>query len=240
MVPWLGQKLAAKRTPSRLSPAFTPSSARRSSGRTDTMRGSPSASASRAALSTAPRAQPPPIQPATIVPSGAMIALAPAFAAVTDTVRTTVARTKARSAAFICATRSITSTWAPMLQPPEIRFERRQTFERIGRRIEIDMWQRGADAGGDRRVALPCHHRVEPDDAAAAFCQRRHLATEQICIAGLVAVGNDHHTRARMNHARGMLTVEGRKALADPGAATRALRQNRQPIQRPRRISLLH
>jgi hypothetical protein len=39
-----------------------------------------------------------------------MIALAPAFAAVTDTVRTTVASTNACSADFICATRSITST----------------------------------------------------------------------------------------------------------------------------------
>ena len=83
-----------------------------SSGCTDTMRGSPSASASRAAFNTAPRAQPPPIQPATIVPSGRMIALAPAFAAVTDTVRTTVASTNACSADFICATRSITSTCA--------------------------------------------------------------------------------------------------------------------------------
>ena len=34
------------------------------------------------------------IQPATIVPSGRMIALAPAFAAVTDTVRTTVASSR--------------------------------------------------------------------------------------------------------------------------------------------------
>src|SRR4029077_12279041 len=91
-------------------PGLTPSSARRFSGCTETMRGSPSASASRAALSTAPRAPPPPIPPATMVPSGRMIALAPAFAAVTDTVRTTVASTKASSAALSRATRSITST----------------------------------------------------------------------------------------------------------------------------------
>ena len=112
MVPLLGHMLLAKRMPSRFSPGLTPSSASRSSGCTETMRGSPSASASRAAFSTAPRAQPPPIQPATMVPSGRMIALAPAFAAVTDTVRTTVASTNACSAAFICATRSITSTCA--------------------------------------------------------------------------------------------------------------------------------
>src|SRR4029077_11706610 len=60
----------------------------------------------------APRPPPPPIHPATIVPSGRMIALAPAFAAVTDTVRTTVASTKVCSADFICATNSITSTCA--------------------------------------------------------------------------------------------------------------------------------
>src|SRR3979411_2839473 len=54
----------------------------------------------------------PPIHPARIVPSGRMIALAPAFAAVTDTVRTTVASTNGCSADFICATRSITSTCA--------------------------------------------------------------------------------------------------------------------------------
>ena len=112
MVPLLGHMLEAKRTPSRFSPGLTPSSANRFSGCTETMRGSPSASASRAAFNTAPRAQPPPIQPATMVPSGRMIAFAPAFAAVTDTVRTTVASTNACSAAFICATRSITSTWA--------------------------------------------------------------------------------------------------------------------------------
>ncbi len=88
-----------------------------SSGCTDTMRGSPSSSASRAAFSTAPRAQPPPIQPATMVPSGRMIALAPAFAAVTDTVRTTVASTNGCSADFICATRSITSTCALIDRP---------------------------------------------------------------------------------------------------------------------------
>src|SRR5258705_8271124 len=39
-----------------------------------------------------------------------MMALAPALAAVTDTVRTTVASTKVSSAAFNRATRSITST----------------------------------------------------------------------------------------------------------------------------------
>ena len=106
--------LAAKRTPSRVSPGLTPSSASRLSGCTEIMRGMPSASASRAAFSTAPRAQPPPIHPATIVPSDRMIALAPAFAAVTDTVRTTVASTKLSSLALSCAARSSSSV-APIM-----------------------------------------------------------------------------------------------------------------------------
>ena len=45
----------------------------------------------RAALTTAARAQPPPIHPSSIEPSGPIKALAPAFAAVTEIVRTTVA-----------------------------------------------------------------------------------------------------------------------------------------------------
>src|SRR4051812_46642969 len=171
MVPLLGHMLAAKRTPSFVSPALTPSSASRSSGCTETMRGSPSASASRAAFNTAPRAQPPPIQPATMVPSGRMIALAPALAAVTDTVRTTVARTNVSSAALSRATSSITSTWALIrmfLELRQIRLELEQAAQRIGGRIEIDMRQGGLDAGGLGRIAPPRHHRIEPDDAAAA------------------------------------------------------------------------
>jgi hypothetical protein len=59
------------------------------------------ASASRAALSTAARAQPPPIQPSDMVPSGRITALAPAFAAVAATVRTTVARANGSPWAFL-------------------------------------------------------------------------------------------------------------------------------------------
>src|SRR5262245_56688860 len=240
IVPLLGHMLETKRTPSRVSPGLTPSSSRRFSGCTDTMRRPPSASASRAAFSTAPRAQPPPIQPATMVPSGRMIAFAPALAAVTDTVRTTVASTKACSAAFISATRSITSTCAPISQPRQIGFERAQALQRVGRRVEIDMRQRGLDAGGLRRVALPSRHRVEPDNAAAAPRQRRHLAAEQCGIAGLVAVGNDHHAGARMDHAGGVPAVEGLQALADPGAAAGALRHHGEAVERTGGVALLH
>ena len=62
--------------------------------------------ASLAAFRTAARAQPPPIQPSLIVPSGRITALAPAFAAVAATVRTTVASTKGVPFAFIAETRS--------------------------------------------------------------------------------------------------------------------------------------
>jgi len=58
-----------------------PSSASKSSGCTDTMRGSPSATLARGLQHRAPRAAAA-IQPATMVPSGRMIALAPALAAV--------------------------------------------------------------------------------------------------------------------------------------------------------------
>src|SRR6267378_757225 len=244
MVPWLGHILLAKRMPSRFSPGLTPSSASKSCGCTDTMRGSPSANASRAAFNTAPRAQPPPIQPATMVPSGRMIAFAPAFAAVTDTVRTTVARTNASSAALSWVTRSITSTCLVIGLPPselrQIGLKLGQAFERIGARVEIDMRQCCLDAGSLGRIALPRHHRIEPDNAAAAFCQRRHLAAEQRGVAGLVAIGHNHHARARMQYARGVPAVEGLQAFADFCAAAGALRHDRQPVERARGILLLH
>src|SRR5258705_13302498 len=278
MVPLLGHIFSAKRTPPRFSPGLTPSSASRFSGCTETMRGSPSASASRASFTSAAGAHPPPINPATIVPSGRMIALAPALAAVTDTVLTTVARTNVSSAALSRATRSITSTClvmgvapsafasplplagevdalararrvgeiSPLGQPvlrrhphpdppplagegvhfhcgyichlvsshltsqiSQIGFKLGQALYRVGGRIEIDMGQCGLDAQGLGRIAFPRHHRIEPDDAAPAFCERPHPAGEQRCVAGLVAVGHDHHARARMQHARGVPAVEG-------------------------------
>ena len=91
IVPWLGQEFFAKKTPPRSSPAAAPSSASASFGAMETRRDWPSNMHWRAALTTAARAQPPPIQPSSIEPSGPIKALAPAFAAVTETVRTTVA-----------------------------------------------------------------------------------------------------------------------------------------------------
>ena len=57
--------------------------------------------------------------------------------------------------------------------------------------------------------------------------QRRHLAAEQRGVAGLVAVGHDHHAGARMDHPRGVPAIEGLQAFADPGAAAGALRHDR-------------
>src|SRR6202167_37952 len=204
------------------------------------MRGSPSASAPRAAFSPAPLAQPPPIHPATIVPSGRIMAFAPALAAVTDTVRTTVASTKACSAAFICATRSITSTCAPISKPRKVRFERRQALQRVGWRIEVDIWQRRLNTARFGRVTLPSHHRVEPDNAAAAAAEGRHLATEQRGVAGLIAIRNDHHAGARMNHACGMPAIESLQALADSGAATGALGHDREAIECAAGVPFFH
>ena len=86
--------------PSRLSPGRTPFSLRTSGGSTEINRDRPSASASRAARMTAARAQPPPIQPAEIDPSRRITALAPALAAVSETVRTTVATANGSPVAF--------------------------------------------------------------------------------------------------------------------------------------------
>src|SRR5579864_985822 len=204
------------------------------------MRGSPSASASRAAFSTAPLAHPPPIHPATMVPSGRMMAFAPALAAVTDTVRTTVASTKACSVAFICATRFITSTCAPISKPRKVRFERGQARQRVRRRIEIDVWQRRLDTARFGRITLPTHHRIEPDDAAATAAEGRHLAIKQRNIAGLIAVGDDHHAGARMDYACGMPAIERLKAFADPRPAARALRHDREPVERAASVPLFH
>ena len=172
-----------------------------------------------------------------MVPSGRMIALAPALAAVTDTVRTTVASTNDCSAAFICVTRSVTSTWADIGRSLTAAPDRARA--RPGCRA---YWPARRDRHGAAppgcpqppAYSRPSHHRIEPDDPAAAPRQRRHLAAEQRGIAGLVAVRHDHHAGARMDHAGGVPAVEGLQALADPRAAAGALRQNRQPVERAR------
>src|SRR3569832_569247 len=84
IVPLLGHMLLANFTPSRISPALTPSSASKFSGCTDTMRGQPSASASRAAFSTTPHTQPPPNQPTTNKPTNQKNTNTPTNTAVTD------------------------------------------------------------------------------------------------------------------------------------------------------------
>ena len=106
MVPWLGQEFLAKRTPSRSSPAATPASSRRSPGWMEISLAWPSASDSLAAFNTAERAQLPPIQPSETAPSARITALAPALAAVAETVLTTVASTKGSPSAFMDEIRS--------------------------------------------------------------------------------------------------------------------------------------
>ena len=143
IVPWLGHMFLTKRTPSRSSPAATPFACSTSGGSTETSRDWPSASASRAAFITAARAQPPPIQPSDTEPSGRMIAFAPALAAVTETVRTTVASAKGSPFAFMCRNavedvgRAVHGS-----DPREIGLERRKAFEIVRRREEVDRGKR--------------------------------------------------------------------------------------------------
>src|SRR5262249_28895798 len=173
IVPWLGQRLLAKRTPARSSPAASPWSCSASGGCTDTRRGLPSASAPGAALShAAPGPPPPPIQPSEIVPSGRMTALAPALAAVAATVRTTVASANGSPLALrveITSRMSVASSMAS--DPRQIGLERRQSFEIVGGSEQVDIGQRGLHTARLRAVIAPPDQRIEPDDASAAAAQ---------------------------------------------------------------------
>src|SRR5262252_3153056 len=237
--PWLGHILLAKRTPPVSSPDDTPCSASRSGGCTETRRERPSASASRAALSTAARAQPPPIQPSEMVPSGRITALAPAFAAVAATVRTTVASANGSPAALrLEMVPRISSARAMNSYPCEIGLERREAREIVGRREQVDKGQRRLHSPRARAVVAPAEQRVEPDDAPAAPPQAAHLGREPLGLAGVVAVGDDHHGGARIDDAPRVPAVEGREALADAGAAADALRHERELVHRARDIAV--
>src|SRR5262245_61634067 len=233
IVPWLGHMFLAKRMPCCSSPGVTPCSARSSGGCTDTRRERPSASASLAALRTAERAQPPPIQPSEMVPSGRITALAPALAAVAATVRTTVASANGSPLALrveITSRMSIASSMAS--DPRQIRLERRETFEVVGGREQVDMGEGGLHAARLRAVIAPAEQRIETDDTAAAPAQAPHLFAEAFRLAGVVAVGDDHHGGARVDHAPRVPAIEGGEAFADAGAAADALRHQCQPVDR--------
>src|SRR5215813_9295137 len=233
MVPWLGQRLLAKRTPARSSPAATPCSCSTSGGCTETRRGLPSRSASRAAARTAARAQPPPTHPSETVPSDRITALAPALAAVAATVRTTVARANGSHLAWMVEMRSRMSVASSMASDPrQMRFERREAFEIVGGSEQVDIGQRGLHPARPWAVIPPADQRIEPDDAPAAPAQAPHLLGEPLRLAGVVAIGHDHDRGARIDHAARVPAVEGREALADAGAAADPLRHQRELVHR--------
>src|SRR3984957_5993490 len=228
MVPWLGHMFLANSTPPASSPVLCPWPARTSSGATDPRPDLPSASASFAAFSTAARAQPPPIQPCEMVPSERITALAPALAAVADTVRTTVASTKDSPAVLRDEILSRMSSARFMSDLRQIRLERRETFQIMRRREQIDIGQRRLHAARLRGVIAPADQRIEPDDFSAAPPQPAHLFAELARHAGVVAVGDDHQRGARIDDAAGVPAIEGGETFADPGAAADALRHQRQ------------
>src|SRR5215471_21854480 len=224
IVPSLGHMFLAKRTPPCSSPDAWPCSSSKSGGCTETRRDFPSVSASLAALRTAVRAQPPPIHPSEIVPSGRMTAFAPALAAVAATVRTTVASANGSPAALradmmprMSDARSIKS------YPGEIGLECRKAFEIVRGGKQIDIGQRCLHAARLRAVIAPANQRIEPDNPSAAPTQPPHFLTELLGCTGVIAVGHDHHGRARIDHAPRVPTIESGEALTNLRAAADAL-----------------
>src|SRR5262245_23175901 len=192
----------------------------------------------RAARSTAPRAQPPPIQPPLMVPSARITALAPAFAAVAATVRTTVAIAKDSPLALTELTRSRISGARVMSDLRQIRLQRFETREIMRGTEEIDIGQGRAHSSRDRRVIAPADHRIEPGDLPAAAAQCRHFRAQVFGRAGVVAVGHDHDAGARVYDAPGVPAVEGGEAFADARAAADARRNQGQPFHRALRVAL--
>src|SRR5262249_43251683 len=179
------------------------------------------------------RAQPPPIQPSEIVPSGKITALAPALAAVAATVRTTVANTNGfpaalrdemmprMSVAFFIESHSC-----------KIGFQCRQALEIVRGCKEVDVWQRRLHSSRLWRVVPPANQRIEPSNLSAASSQAPHLPSKLFGRAGIVAVRDDHHSRARIDHTARMPTIESREALTDAGAPADALCHHRKLVHR--------
>src|SRR5262245_6342467 len=233
IVPWLGHMFSAKRTPPFSSPGLQPCLSNSSGGSTETRRDRPSARASLAALITAARAQPPPIQPSEIVPSAKITALAPALAAVAATVRTTVASTTGSPAAFRDEMMPrISVAFFIKSQRCKIGFQCRQAFEIVRGRKEIDIRQRCLHSARLRRVVPPADQRIEPGNLSAAPSQAPHLPSKLFGLACVVAVRDDHHSRARIDHTARVPTIESREALTDASAAADALRHHRKLVHR--------
>src|SRR5262249_62179325 len=70
--------------------------------------------------------------------------------------------------------------------PREVRLERRQAVEIVGRREQVDVGQRRLHAARHRRIVAPADQRVEPYDAAAAPAPAPHLGGATLRLAEVV------------------------------------------------------
>ena len=111
-----------------------------------------------------------------------------------------------------------------MSNPRQIGFERRKTVEVVRRREEIDERQGGLHAARARRIVVPPHQRIEPDDAFASTPQSAHRRRERLGSAGVESVREDHHAGAGVNDPARVPAIERGETLADPRAAADALR----------------
>src|SRR5262245_40440459 len=108
-----------------------------------------------------------------------MTALAPALAAVAATVRTTVASANGSPLALRVEMTSRMSVASSMASDPgQIGLERRETFEIVRRREQVDVGQGSLHAARLRAVIAPADQGIEPDDAAAGAAHGPHRLAE--------------------------------------------------------------
>src|SRR5262249_16874494 len=183
---------------------------------------------------TPARAPPPPIQPSESGSSRKITALAPFPAG-----RTRVASTNGSPAALRDEMMPrISVAFFIKSQPCKIGFQCRQAFEIVRGRKEVDVRQRCLHSASLRRVVPPADQRIEPGNLSAAPSQAPHLPSKLFGIAGVVAVRDDHHSRARIDHTARVPTIESREALTDAGAPADALRHDRKLVHRTRDVAI--
>src|SRR5437870_13021623 len=102
--------------------------------------------------------------------------------------------------------------------PRQIWFQRREALEVVGGSEEVDIGQGGPHTARLRAVVPPADQRIEPDDPAATAAKAPHLLGKLLGLAGIVAIGDDHHGGARIDDAPRVPAIEGGEAFADAGA----------------------
>src|SRR5262249_28263423 len=123
-------------------------------------------------------------------------------------------------------------------QPCKIGFKCRQAFEIVRGRKEVDVRQRRLHSARLRRIVPPADQRIEPGNLSAAPSQAPHLPSKLFGLAGVVAVRDDQHSRARIDHTARVPTIESREALTDAGAAADTLRHHRKLVHRTHDIAI--